>query len=235
MVYAPAAICCTIGFLNVIYQFIISDRFAWNIAAMLTVAISCLGAIVYAVLLLWTYRKIRMIQTALPTSQDQAEEPPSSEELLRWQSPKYYQNYFKNMFPSASYEPTPVPYEESPTVTEEEKQRQQMLMLLLNHESPNDAPSSSGTFRIDWHAQEQDSITPHPFKQAKIPDTAASAYQRSGILTPSAALSRASRQYPGELRPWDGIWRGVAPQQSPVKHGRMLSREDRRRQIEMGA
>lgn len=230
MVFLPALVSCTVGFLNIFYDFLISQQYTWGLLAALSTAAAALGMFVYAALLLWTYRKIHVLQTTHPSLLAQPETAGQSlDEVPRWQSQSYYQNYTRNMYPS-SYEPTPVPFEEVPVITEEEKQRQQMLMLLLSHEENSDAPSSSGTFKIDWQSNDQDAITPHPSNKARAPD---SALPRPGFLTPATAMSRLSRQFPGELRPWDGVWRGVA--QQPARHERALSREDRRREIEMGA
>lgn len=238
-IFRQALISCILGFLTVFYNYMISSSFVWNIPAILTATAAGAGAITYATLLIRTVRRrtspvslaSRSLAPSISISRHGSS--PALEEPSRYQSPQYYQNYIRNMFPSAAYEPSVTPSTNEQAITEEEMQRQQMLMLLLKQDQTPDPGTSSSTFRIEWQSQEQDNDTPVNngyIAQGSNTTNSASSYSQSQY---GSVPSSVSMRVPGGLAPWDGVWRGVA--QRPSYHGRSGSREERRREIELGA
>ncbi|QIW96332.1 hypothetical protein AMS68_001850 [Peltaster fructicola] len=239
-VFRPALASCAIGFLTVFYNFMISSSYVWNIRAILIAAVAGVGALIYAFLL---FRSSRISSAASVRSRSIApsiaigehhDASPSADDQSRYQSPQYYQNYIKNMFPTASttYDPTQSA-NARPTITEDEMQRQQMLMLLLKQDQSASAESSSGTFKIEWQGQEQEQDTPvHPYFRPPANGTMNSASTYMGSQHGSMRSAVSMHLPAGSMPSWDGVWRGVASQ--PSLQGRAVTREDRRREIELG-
>jgi hypothetical protein len=235
-VFLPALTSCAIGLLTVFYDFLISSKYTWNTPALLVTVAAALSTIVYGGLLIYAHRRIGLIKARGSSMPLRPQSFGSS--TGPWQEPTYYENYNRNMFPTSVREPTSMGYDPN-QITEEEMQRQQMLMLLLHKEQPPTPDPSQSTFHIDWQGQEQEDGPPANGYYAPQPQTAyppqsahpETAFPQSGI----------SRQWTGELRPWDGVWRG------PPQRGRASSsiqaweraasrerREERRREIEAG-
>ncbi|GAB7353182.1 hypothetical protein MBLNU459_g3710t1 [Dothideomycetes sp. NU459] len=221
-VFLPSLTSCAIGLLTVFYCFIISSRFVWNVAALLTAVGAAVFAIVYAVLLIWTHRNIATAR------KDPNPEPVS---LLRqpsintapvsppWHEPTYYSNHVANMYPAAQPyssqqqdRPVGPPAEE---LTEEDLMRQQMLMLLQTKpESPlTPEPTMNSFNRIDFNIPNEEGPSHQPVY---------------GYYAPQSAPSSRQNWQGRPLQPWDGVWR--SDERRPSETAR---REERRREIEM--
>lgn len=228
-IHQPCGLASAVGLLNVFYHFIVSNTYTWKTSTLLLAIAAGLSTLIYAGLFLLSHRRITSIRShqqpvqtsthpypltspsrtsfAAPstTSYDPAASTLNSHASTSYQPQGYYTNYIRNMYPTST-SPAPSPDPNPPPISEDEMQRQQMLMLLLANDAP---PSSSSTpqqqqqstFHIDWQEQEQ--------------DESPAGQQRAGGSRWGAAL-----------RPWDGVWRGVARRED--------QREERRREIEMG-
>lgn len=251
-VFLPALSSCAIGLLTVLYDFLISQRYSWNTAALLVTIAGALSTVVYGVLLIWTHRRIAALRP--PTANFPAQTPLGRASSINsssalWQDPGYYENYVRNMYPTSAHpanspqQPLSGGYDPA-SITEEEMQRQQMLMLLL-HKPPSPpvgSVSNSHTYNIDWQGREEDDLAaapPHGFYAPGQPSPAP-----SSEYTPRPEMVR---QLTHDLRPWDGVWRGPGPppaSAATVRHPRQRtstdprtragSREERRREIELG-
>jgi len=111
------------------------------------------------------------------------------------------------------------------SISEEEMQRQQMLMLLLANENPTQQQRQNQqqtTFHIDWQGQDGDGDeTPAHGYYAPGVGTNASSSSDGGVGTggswptppppqPLQPQPSPGRRWKGALKPWDGVWRGVA-------------------------
>lgn len=227
-VFLPSMTACIIGLLTVFYSFIISSRYVWNVASLLTAVGAALFTVIYAVLLFLTHRNISSVKRSpnsdpvsllrrpsITVADDPGLSPGPSP---HWHEPTYYSNHVANMYPAArplSQQPAQPPLEE---LTEEDLMRQQMLMLLQKQpESPiTPEPTINSFNRIDFALSPEDDQPREP-----------PAY---GYYAPSAAPSSQQRlqQRPPQLQPWDGVWRVEERRPSD-----MARREQRRREIEM--
>lgn len=200
-------------------------------------------------------------------------EPTESRRPSAYQPPGFYENYIRNMYPTSAHNnnnntsPHLAPESSAGdlsydphSISEEEMQRQQMLMLLLANEQPA-RPQQQSTFHIDWQGQDQDGD-----------DSPAHGYYAPGVRTastdggvgtggswptpppPPRQQSSPGRRWKDALKPWDGVWRGVArreeqsrlrqseqQQQQQQQYQHQLhhqhsaeGREERRREIELG-
>lgn len=233
-IFLPSLAACTLGLLTIFYDFLISTRYIWNTPALLVTVAASTTTIVYAALLVYTHRRISTVIVRGPAVPLAPSRPSSIRGGARlWQDQAYYDNYIQNMFPASAREPQPMGYDPN-TITEEEMQRQQMLMLLLQRDQEPTPDPTQSTFRIDWQGQESDD-GPTYGNYAPGQTEPSSAYPQ----TANPARSGLSRQWTGELRPWDGVWRGPArgQWQSSSNDSRDASsrerREARRREIEM--
>lgn len=239
-IFLPALVASFIGLITILYDFLIYTRYTFNTPALLTTVASAIATVVYATLLIWTYRKSGAPSRprphmSIPMTGQQQQQPPrpppadrehrDSDTTTLWQDQNYYENYTRNMFPSAhTPQPPPTGYGYDPnTITEDEMQRQQMLMLLLQKDQPSTPDPTASTFRIDWQGRdEEDGPPPNGY----YAPPSGSAEPRPGIM----------RQWTGELRPWDGVWRTPARVSNSLWHrpaSREL-REARRQEIEQG-
>lgn len=235
-IFMPSFSSCLLGLLTVFYDCLISSRFNWNTPALLVTIAAAVSTVVYGGLLLWTYRKISDTRSRATVQPLHARAASIASDGQPYQAPSYYENYVRNMYPTSAHQSVQSQatggYDPN-SITEEEMQRQQMLMLLLQKEQQPSPDPSSDTFRLDWQiGQEQE--TPIQGYYAPGSDSAYSQpspqpeHPRPGLV----------RQLTQEgLRPWDGVWRGVAARRQPDPQDWRLShdeREMRRRQIEMG-
>ncbi|KAH9821999.1 hypothetical protein Tdes44962_MAKER04896 [Teratosphaeria destructans] len=243
-IFLPALISSVLGLLTVLYNFLISSKYKWNTPALLVTVAAALSSIIYAVLLVFTRRRgsdasARGASVALG-AQAQGMGLRHAHSISSgagtWQDSTYYENYNQNMFPAAAREPQPTGYDPN-HITEEEMQRQQMLMLLLQKDQHPSPDPSASTFRIDWQGRDEDEGPPpngYYAPGSSASQTPASAYP------PTAYLSQPglTRQWAEQLRPWDGVWRGVARSGSAAaqsqRNGSREQREERRREIELG-
>lgn len=234
-IFLPALTSSAIGLLTIFYDFLVfnTDRYTWNTPALLTTAAAAVSTIVYAGLLIWAHRRIALLknpkkqQSLSMQMQAPAETSPyhRDSQTALWQEPGFYENYNRNMFPTA-HAPSPEPPAgfDSDSITEEEMQRQQMLMLLLQRDESPGPDASQSTFHIDWQGRDEEEPPPtngyYAPGQSATPQTP---YLRPGII----------RQMTNELPSWDGVWRTSARVSNSMWR-RPGSRELRRQEIEQG-
>ncbi|WPG98782.1 Hypothetical protein R9X50_00157800 [Acrodontium crateriforme] len=244
----PSLVACAIGLLTILYNFLISSRYIWNLASLLLTIAGAITTIIYGILLLWTYRKIgvaqqraasRTVQSMrVPLERSNTVNTSVNNHPFQEHVPLYYENYVQNMYPASGHHAAQSNGYDPSAITEEEMQRQQMLMLLLHKEEVPTPDLSSSTFHIDWQGREDDDTSAHGYYAPQSAPSSAYA-PRPGIV----------RQWTNDLRPWDGVWRGVQSrgdrsrptdhEQTPVSSGTdsrpgATSREQRRREIEAG-
>lgn len=229
-IFLPSSTSCALGLLTVIYNFLLFHRYHWNTPALLVTIAAAVGTVVYGSLSIWTQRKVKAIKTKQPLLPVPLTTPTTTQmhrdsESTIWQDATYYDNYNRNMFPSAytpQQQPPLPPQPDTGSLTEEEMQRQQMLMLLLARQDPSTTDLTSSTFRIDWQGRDDEEP---PAGGYYAPNSAtSSAYPQTAH--PASGLTR---QWTNELRPWDGVWREVRRPKSQEL------RDARRREIEQGS
>lgn len=208
-------------------------------------------------------------------------EPTESRRPSAYQPPGFYENYIRNMYPTSAHSNTnnagapgsstgDLSYDPH-SISEEEMQRQQMLMLLLANEQPAQQQQQS-TFHIDWQGQDQDAddIPAHGYYAPGVGTASSDGGVGTGGSWPTPPPPQqqqqqqsTGRRWKGALKPWDGVWRGVArreeqhrqrqheqqqqqQQQEQHQHQQQLhqhqlhhqrsadGREERRREIELG-
>ena len=99
-VFLPALSSCALGLLTVFYSFLVSSRYTWNTAALLTTIAAAVSTVVYGALLLWTHRLVGSMQNPqavhIPLRQSAYTSPGV------YQDPAFYNNYLANMHPTAT-------------------------------------------------------------------------------------------------------------------------------------
>ncbi|PVI04782.1 hypothetical protein DM02DRAFT_518030 [Periconia macrospinosa] len=217
-IFLPALTSSALGLIAIAYNFLSSRAYIWNTAAISATVISATSTVMYACLLLWTHRRIVQLK-------EQA-----SQRSNLWSEQSYYSNYVANMYPTASRSPSTAP---EPPLSEDDRINQQMALLLMNKE-PNPSPdASSATFRIDLP---EDSEERAQENRQELNGTLTQAQPTH--WTPSRTGSRPDSL--GETQAWS-LWqdRGRAPNRPSSaggrsNHSRGPSREERRREIELG-
>jgi hypothetical protein len=312
-IHQPCALASIVGLLTVFYDFIISSSYTWKTPTLLLAIAAGLSTIIYASLFLLSHRRISKIRsrpqpssgssihpltmtspsrTSFATSpaptpyEPSTLEPVESRRPSTYQSPGFYENYIRNMYPTSAHSNNPHNINSNapgaPTssagdlsydphsISEEEMQRQQMLMLLLANEQPTQQQQLQSTFHIDWQGQDGDGDeTPAHGYYAPGVGTGSSTSD-GGVGTggswptpppppPVQPQSSPGKRWKGALKPWDGVWRGVArreeqnrqrvneqqqqdeqrqqyeQRQHQLHHQRSAEgREERRREIELG-
>lgn len=229
-VFLPALTSCALGLLTVLYDFLVFSRYTWNTPALLVTVAGALSTIVYGGLLIWTQRRISNVKSNRPSGianpSIQLTHQHRDSEATLWQDPQYYENYTRNMFPTAHRpSPQPTPGYDPNTITEEEMQRQQMLMLLLQKDQPSTPDPTQSTFRIDWQGRDEDDGPPEHGYYAPPQ----SAHPQTAYPGPSPLM----RQWTSDLRPWDGVWRTPATVRNGMARPTSREfREARRQEIE---
>ena len=312
-IHQPCALASIVGLLTVFYDFIISSSYTWKTPTLLLAIAAGLSTIIYASLFLLSHRRISKIRsrpqpssgssihpltmtspsrTSFATSpaptpyEPSTLEPVESRRPSTYQSPGFYENYIRNMYPTSAHSNNPnniinngpgaptssagdLSYDPH-SISEEEMQRQQMLMLLLANEQPTQQQQLQSTFHIDWQGQDGDGDeTPAHGYYAPGVGTGSSTSD-GGVGTggswptpppppPAQPQSSPGKRWKGALKPWDGVWRGVArreeqqrqrvneqqqqveqrqqyeQRQHQLHHQRSAEgREERRREIELG-
>lgn len=150
-----------------------------------------------------------------------------------WSEQTYYTNYISNMYPTSSRSPSAPP--EIP-LTEDDGINQQMAMLLMKNDTGTSPDASSATFRIDLpeDREERERIANSQELRGSPPAAAHPAYNDR----PNSRSNRPNSL--GEQQAWER-WqdRGRTVNRPPSvsgqsHHSRNVSREERRREIELG-
>ncbi|CAI6336387.1 unnamed protein product [Periconia digitata] len=219
-IFLPALTSSALGLLALAYNFLSSRAYVWNTAAISATVISATSTVMYACLLLWTHRRIVKLKEN------------ASKDSSLWSERSYYSNYVANMYPTASRSPSAAP---AIPLSEDDRINQQMALLLMNKE-PNPSPdASSATFRIDLpdDREERERLANSQELNGSFSHT-----QQTSQWTRERAHSRPDSL--GETQAWT-VWqdRGRAPNRpssvgGQSSHSRGPSREERRREIELG-
>jgi hypothetical protein len=180
--------------------------------------VSTTATLVYGVLLLWTHHRIVKI----------AEQAGPREQL--WSNESYYSNFVQNMYPTASRSPPPNP---ETTITEDDRVNQQMALLLIKSDQRPSPDANSATFRIDLpeDTEHQERIA----RSQELVGTPGQAHADWGRTRADSRPDSLSEQQAWER--WQERGRTTdRPTSSDQRstHSRGLSREERRREIELG-
>lgn len=215
----PALSSSVLGILSIAYNFGLTRAFVWGTAAISGTVVSILAIITYTVLLIWTKRRINKIN----------KQSGSRENL--WSEQSYYSNFVQNMYPTAARSPAQPPPE--PAVSDDDRVNQQMALLLMRSDSRPSPDANSATFRIDMpEDRELQERQMHSQELVGTPGPAHGDWNRNRANSKPDSLS--------EEQAWQQ-WqsRGRSPQRPAStsgrsSHSRNLSREERRREIELG-
>jgi hypothetical protein len=217
--FRPALTSSALGLLTIAYNFLSSRGYQWNTAAITGTVISTTSTVLYGILLLWTHRRIVKLK-----------EHASSRSANLWSEQSFYTNFIQNMYPSAQRSPSANPPEIP--LSEDDRINQQMAMLLMKSDPGPSPDASSATFRIDLPEDEEELRRfQNSSELVGTPPTAHADYNRSRTNSRPDSLS--------EEQAWLRWDRGrTANRPSSIggrsNHSRNVSREERRREIEMG-
>jgi hypothetical protein len=235
--FRPALTSSSLGLLTIAYNFLASRSFTWGTAAISGTVTSATSTLLYGILLLWAHRRIVKLK----------EQAASRANL--WSEQSYYTNFVANMYPSASRSPSAHPPDLP--LSEDDRINQQMALLLMKNDpgpSPSDAPSA--TFRIDLpedremgeriaNSRELVGTPPLQALQQQQQQQQYYLHQQQQQQT-SLNHPRADRDSLGETHAWSQWQDRGRPTNRPSSigsrsdHSRGLSREERRREIELG-
>ena len=191
----------------------------WGTAAISGTVVSTTSTVLYGSLLLWTHRRIVKIRESSPHA-------PAS----LYNETSFYSNYIQNVYPTATNTP-PTSYPQEIYLPEDRTNHQ--LALLLQKTDPGPSPdAASATFRIDLPEDEEErERMANSSELLGTPPPAASEWRRNRAGSRPDSLS--------EDQAWQRWDRGRT-QDRPrsasgvSSHSRNLSREERRREIELG-
>jgi len=218
------------------WSFASSTRFTWNNASIITTVLAGVSALVYGFLLIRTHRKIAAVRKQTRSISTHSET-------------SFYKNFIANMYPSARPNPEAIP------LSDEERINQQMAMLLMKNDSGPSPDASQSTFKINLpdepdHELSSDTpldtatyrsmpspalTSPRPTRNS-VQDYYSSARGRNGQdPQPAGAWERGHRgRSTSELTVDYNLDRGRSAGRDSGDRSRAVSREERRREIEMG-
>ncbi|KAI4716872.1 hypothetical protein E4T48_06922 [Aureobasidium sp. EXF-10727] len=212
-VFMPCIFACLIGFLNVPYCFIISTRFQWNVAAMATTIGAAATASFFTVLYFFARRRLERSKPEQNIHSDDINllrRPSNTSAAGSYHTQSYFENHFANMYPAARTPPAMVavtpPNEQ--LLNDGELQRRRMSDLLHKPEAQI-SPATSPFNRIDFNVDETESPL-------------------NGYYAPTSANHLTTRSMD------DPSWRSRNASWVTNDSRRNSSREERRREIEMG-
>jgi len=215
-VFLPSLTSSALGVLTIVYNFASSNRYQFNTGAIIAIALSVTSTFLYGLLLLWTYRKIARVRKTQTNSRA----------ANMWQENPFYANFLANMYPTAR---TP---SEGPPLTEEEMVNQQMAALLKKGDPGPSPDASQSTFRIDMPEEREDTAYRPQNRATLAPE----------VMTMPRIARSGEREREAERQQQRGIWgrrfgreeRGRTVARESPDEERAKSREERRREIEMG-
>ncbi|KAF2194893.1 hypothetical protein K469DRAFT_547967 [Zopfia rhizophila CBS 207.26] len=218
-IFLPALTSSALGLLTIAYNFLSSRSYEWGTAAITGTVISITSTVLYGILLLWTHRRIVKIKE---TSFN-----PRSGNL--WSEQSFYNNFIQNMYPCARSPPNP-PQSGLP-LSEDDRINHQMAMLLRKSDPGPSPDAASATFRIDLPEDREERERIANSQELLGTPTSHPDYNRARAGSRPDSLN--------EQQAWERWDRGrTANRPSSVgarsNHSRAISREERRREIEMG-
>ncbi|KAF3043530.1 hypothetical protein E8E11_000731 [Didymella keratinophila] len=211
-VFVPALGSSIFGLVVIAYNFFGTSAYRWSTAATSSTVLSGFATVLYTGLLWW---KRRIISRRAKQG--------TRSNLYSEQS--FYTNYVQNMYPSAIRTESQPP---APPVNDDDPVNQQMRLLMLRDARPSPDANTS-TFRIDLpeDPEERDRLRSQELvgtpTQTYIRDRASS---RPDSLSENQAWSQWQERGRTSQRPSNSDLRS--------NHSRGLSREERRREIELG-
>ncbi|EMD94573.1 hypothetical protein COCC4DRAFT_152674 [Bipolaris maydis ATCC 48331] len=219
-VFLPALASSAFGLISIAYNFLSSSAYHWGLSATTGTVLSAVATLTYTVLCIITFRA---------ANKPPPRQHPDARANL-WSEQSYYNNFVTNMYPTAMR-----PADHPPAVLYSEDDRVNQQMALLLHKSDSrPSPDANSTFRIDLPEDpDQHDRELHSQELVGTPVQAHSEWQRGrGHSRPDSL---------GEQQAWMQLQeRGRSAHRAESAggqstHSRNLSREERRRQIEMGA
>lgn len=225
-IFRPALVSSALGLLAIAYNFLASQKevYKWGTASISGTVIATASTFLYGALLLWTHRRIVKLRETQP-----------SRSANLWSEQSFYNNFLQNMYPTAvrsNSQPPEIP------LTEDDRIKQQMALLLMKSESPD---TSSTTFHINMPDDEEERRRLANSSELRgTPPSAHPDWNRN--RNRDRANSRPDSL--SEQQAWDIDYERAGDrgrtQNRPSSvgaqsnHSRNVSREERRREIEMG-
>lgn len=217
-VFMPALASSTIGLASIAYNFFASRANTWGPAAISGTVVSSAATLLYGILLLLTYRRLAKTKER------------EGQRVNLYSEQSFYTNYLENVYPTAFRSPSQPP--EAP-VTEDDRVIQQMALLLRKRSDPHPSPEAISTYRIDLPED-----TEQMERQARSQELVGTPAQAHADWSRERANSRPDSL--GEHQAWQR-WQGrgrTADRTSSTSmqsdRSRNVSREERRREIELG-
>ncbi|KAH7401247.1 hypothetical protein BKA66DRAFT_99202 [Pyrenochaeta sp. MPI-SDFR-AT-0127] len=217
-VFLPALTSSAFGVLSIAYNFLLSRAHVWGTSAISGTVVSVLSTLLYSALLLWTHRRIRKTKGQAASRSN------------LWSEQSYYSNFVQNMYPTAARSPPEPP---QAAISEDDGVNQQMALLLTRSDARPSPDANSATFRIDL-PEDREEQERHARSQELVgtPGQPHADWNRNRADSRPDSLS--------EQQAWQQ-WqdRGRSTTRPPSaggrsNHSRNLSREERRREIELG-
>ncbi|KAF2749530.1 hypothetical protein M011DRAFT_398559 [Sporormia fimetaria CBS 119925] len=219
-IFLPALTSSGLGLLTIAYNFLASRSYTWSKAAITGTAISGTSTVLYTFLLLWTQRRIIQHRDQVASLERHRSAVDS------WShEPTFYTNFLQNTYPSA-FSSNTQPQNEDDII------KANMQSLLQNSRDSGPSPdATSATFRIDLPGVEEEER-----RQANSSELLGSPPLTA---THQAEWNRVRALGEDEaFRRWDRgrtIQRPASVETLNVgARERGLSREERRREIELG-
>ncbi|KAF2756979.1 hypothetical protein EJ05DRAFT_501524 [Pseudovirgaria hyperparasitica] len=222
-VFLPALIASALGLLTVLWSFASSTRFIWNTAAIITVALAGFSSLLYGVLLISTHRKIQRFRKQISSMPNYADSHDKN----------YITNYIKNVYPSAVNSGTNIP------PTEQEQINQHLARLLMKND-PGPSPEAwQSTFNISLPEDPSHEAGGREILHGRRTNTHHGLYEpERQIQSPGRSTwNRMAGAIAGHRGRSDTLTvqgRGRDATRSDGDTPRALSREERRREIELG-
>ncbi|PSN75435.1 hypothetical protein BS50DRAFT_40122 [Corynespora cassiicola Philippines] len=222
-IFLPALTSSALGLLTIAYNFLSSRSYEWGTASITGTVVSATSTLLYAALLFWTHRRILKLK-----------EESTSRSANLYSERTFYQNYIQNMYPSATSHPSSTsPSQPLETLlSDDDRVNQQMAMLLMKQDSGRSPDAASDTFRIDLpdDREERERLANSSELLGTPPQAHPDWHRSRGASRPDSL---------GEEQAWER-WNRGRTQNRPSSvgaqstHSRGLSREERRREIELG-
>jgi len=149
-----------------------------------------------------------------------------------WSDPSFYSNFIQNMYPSARAPTEGIPLSEDDLVN------QQMAMLLMKSDPGPSPDASQSTFRIDLpeDREERDRFA-NSAELLATPTLSHHGNRGRSLSVNNQNVNTSYDRSAWERRVEEGRGRSdIRPSPSQISgHSRAVSREERRREIELGA
>jgi hypothetical protein len=215
--HRPALTSSALGLISIAYNFLSSRAYVWGNSAITGTVISSTATLAYGTLLLWTHHRIvRRKETGDPRQ--------------LWSNESYYTHFVQNMYPTAARSAAITP---DPAISEDDRVNQQMALLLRKSDSRPSPDPYSTTFHIDL-PEDTEQLAREACSQELVgtPGQVHAGWNRDRANSRPDSLS--------EQQAWERWQDRGRTTDRPTSsgrrsnHSRGLSREERRREIELG-